>query len=38
LPHDTGALLDVRMIRALLEPFWPSRRTVQFDGWCSPAA
>jgi hypothetical protein len=26
------------MIPTLLEQFWPSRRTVQFDEWCRPAA
>jgi len=38
LPRDAGAELDVAMIPAVLEPFWPSRRTVQFNEWCSPAA
>jgi len=38
LPSDTGAELDVGMIPAVLEPFWPSRRIVQFNEWCSPAA
>jgi len=38
LPRGTGAELDVDMIPAVLELFWPSRRSVQFNEWCSPAA
>jgi hypothetical protein len=38
LAARTPARLDDAMIPTLLEPFWPSRRTVQFDGWCRPAA
>jgi hypothetical protein len=32
------ARLDTQMIPTPLEPFWPSRRTGQFDQWCSRAA
>jgi hypothetical protein len=27
-----------RVLRMVLEQFWPGRRSAQFDQWCSPAA
>jgi hypothetical protein len=30
--------MNLGVIRALLEAFWPSRRVVQFDEFCRPVA
>ena len=33
-----GVRWDMRMTHRALEPFWPSRRVVEFDEWCPRAA
>jgi hypothetical protein len=36
--EDGSARFTHRVLRMVLEQFWPGRRGAQFDQWCSPAA
>ncbi|WP_433290266.1 hypothetical protein ACQPZQ_43315 [Pseudonocardia sp. CA-142604] len=37
-PGGASSLLDMIRTPVLLEAFWPSRRIMQFDEFCRPAA
>jgi hypothetical protein len=38
LPSAGAAGLTGAVLRAVLEPFWPTRRVLAFDEFCRPAA